>query len=563
MGGTQPCHQRIGGLHLGAVAGRAVGQAGSGEVAVQVPLQIADGVGGQQRADLVEQVVRRGRPGDVEHQLVARGDQRPALQLQCPVGAGAEQVAVGVDHLRLHPQAELHAQPVDMGHQRAQTIGELAGVGPPVAQRGAVVVAAVEPAVVDDETLHAHGGGGIGQFHHLGGLQVEVEAFPGVQVHRARPHGAAGPGDALAQRSVEVGGQAVQPLGAAAGQQLRALQLRTRRQPHLARRQPFAELPLVLGIGQPFDGLLAVARPGQVGAVDQAGIAGGARRGDHRAGKAVLRGAAAPVLAPPQAARQRVGHGHELVHVLAGEAAHAVAAAGQRQRAGGQPLHVQHIGAGVGQRALQCQHVAGGVERDGQAQRDLRHRVGQVQHQGAARRHPFHRAGAESLRELLAAAVGQQRALAEPADAEGGRSGQRLVEVEHEAGQRPAVAQRRTRRGAIRQAWAPVAPDRCFVGMVLQHQAGVASVQDEEFSRRAGRGRVRHGAGSRSVGQAAVGSGRSVVSAQRGRAWSSASNRCSALAGRRTGTRCPGRAVVGPGAFTTQGAPGVPLSRYR
>jgi hypothetical protein len=80
-------------------------------------------------SDLVEQVVGHLGAGDVQHQLVARGEQRPALQLQRPVGVGAEELAVGVDHLRLHPQAELHAQLVDMGEPGvAQTFGEL-GLG--------------------------------------------------------------------------------------------------------------------------------------------------------------------------------------------------------------------------------------------------------------------------------------------------------------------------------------------------------------------------------------------------------------------------------------------------
>ena len=65
-------------------------------------------MGAQQRRDLVEQVVGDFGAGDVQNQLVARGQQWPALDLQCPVWVGAEELAVGVDHLGLDPQAELH-----------------------------------------------------------------------------------------------------------------------------------------------------------------------------------------------------------------------------------------------------------------------------------------------------------------------------------------------------------------------------------------------------------------------------------------------------------------------
>ena len=175
-----------------------------------------------------------------------------------------------------------------MGNQRSHAVGELGFVGPPIAQGRGVVVTAVEPAVVENEALDAHARGGAGQLHHLLRVDVEVEAFPGVQVHRPRAHAAAGPRQTRAQFGVEVGGQAVQARAGAACHDLGCAQGSPRSQQPLARCQPFAQLPLVLTVVQPFQGLLVVARPGEVSAVDKAGVGGGPGRGDHSARKAVV-----------------------------------------------------------------------------------------------------------------------------------------------------------------------------------------------------------------------------------------------------------------------------------
>ena len=315
---AQACHQRVDRMHLGAIAGTAIGQPRGRQVAVVVPLDVADRQLAQQRIDLAEQVVAGLGPRDVEHQLLARGEHRPAVELQRPVGVGAEQITVGVDHLGLEPQAELHAELVHVLHQWRQAFGKLGRVDPPVAQTRAVVVAAGEPAVVEHEAFDADGRCGVGQRHHLGGLHVHVERFPGVQVHGARAHPATGPVQTRAKLGVEVCSQAIEALGGQARDQLRRAQRFARGQAAFSGCEPLAHLPLVLRIVQPFDGLLVVARPGQVRTEDQALVVGRAGGRDDGAGKAVVRGAATAVLALPAAAREFVGLQHELVHVLAG-----------------------------------------------------------------------------------------------------------------------------------------------------------------------------------------------------------------------------------------------------
>ena len=213
VGGAQAVHQRVGGVDLRPVAGGAVGESGRGEVAVEVPLQVADRVCGEQRGDLLEQVVAGLGSGDVEHELVARRQQRAAGDLQRPLGVRTEQVAVRVDHLRLDPQAEFHAERVHVRDQRAEAVRELGFVRPPVAQSGAVVVAAVEPAVVEHKTFDADRGRCGREFLDRAGMDIEVEAFPGVQVHRPRLHRATRPVQPAAQFGVEIGGQPVQTGG--------------------------------------------------------------------------------------------------------------------------------------------------------------------------------------------------------------------------------------------------------------------------------------------------------------------------------------------------------------
>ena len=111
----------------------------------------------------------RGRPGKCNTQS----------------GMGTVQVRIWVDHFRLDPQAELHAQPTNFIRQGAQTIGENIAAHRPIAQPRVVVAACAEPAVIDDEKLHAN------RCRHprQGGLvfhgKIEVGCLPTVVEHGA------------------------------------------------------------------------------------------------------------------------------------------------------------------------------------------------------------------------------------------------------------------------------------------------------------------------------------------------------------------------------------------
>ena len=92
---------------------------------------------------------------EVEHELVAAEHRLVAGVDERPLGVGAVQVAVGVDHLRLDPDAELHAERLHVVDQRRQPVGMRVGRHHPVTEPGAIVAARAEPAVVEHEALDA------------------------------------------------------------------------------------------------------------------------------------------------------------------------------------------------------------------------------------------------------------------------------------------------------------------------------------------------------------------------------------------------------------------------
>ena len=122
-----------------------------------VPLHVVDGVLREHRVDPVEEVVDDLGTRQVEDLLVAVQQRRPRLAgRQDPLRVRAEEVGVRVDHLRLEPEPELHAQPSHVLDERVQPVGPHLLVDHPVAEAGGVVAAVVEPAVVEHEPLHAH-----------------------------------------------------------------------------------------------------------------------------------------------------------------------------------------------------------------------------------------------------------------------------------------------------------------------------------------------------------------------------------------------------------------------
>ena len=92
------------------------------EIAVHVPLDVRDVVVAQQRIEVAEQVLARPRVCRGRAPVGCGRRRRVTIIDERPFGMGAVQVGVRVDHLRLDPDAELHAEPAHVIDQRRQAI---------------------------------------------------------------------------------------------------------------------------------------------------------------------------------------------------------------------------------------------------------------------------------------------------------------------------------------------------------------------------------------------------------------------------------------------------------
>ena len=92
----------------------------------------------------------------------------------------------GVGHLRLNPDAELHAVLLGIAQQTLDTLRQLVLVDHPVAERGVVDLTRIlvaEPAVVHHEELTPHRGDIAHHLVHALLVDIEVDTLPGVQQH--------------------------------------------------------------------------------------------------------------------------------------------------------------------------------------------------------------------------------------------------------------------------------------------------------------------------------------------------------------------------------------------
>ena len=127
-----------------------------GDVPVHVPLDVGDRRAAEDLGQDADEVVDDLRPGQVEDELLAALGPRPAGDADRPVRVRGEQlgsrsltISGSIHSPKRRPSAStLRGEPVE-------AVRQLAPVDEPVAERGRVVVARAEPAVVEDEQLDA------------------------------------------------------------------------------------------------------------------------------------------------------------------------------------------------------------------------------------------------------------------------------------------------------------------------------------------------------------------------------------------------------------------------
>ena len=126
----------------------------------------------------MKNVVTNIRTGEIQHELIARLSARASGKVQHPVRVLAVQIAVRVDHLRFYPEAEVHAEGMDLVDEWLEAVRELLRVHVPVAEACMVVVSLAKPAVVHDESLDADTGCLLGERLLSGLIDAEGGRLP-------------------------------------------------------------------------------------------------------------------------------------------------------------------------------------------------------------------------------------------------------------------------------------------------------------------------------------------------------------------------------------------------
>ena len=203
---VKPEDVAVGGLAL-PLRGQ-IGGIDVGEIAVVVPLDVADLRRGEHLRHLVDQEVLHGGVGEVQQALIAALAVVPAGDRHGPVRVRGVETAVDVHHLRLHPDAEVHAEGPDLAGQPVEAARQLLSVWLPVAEGAGVVAALAEPAVVHHEQLDPDVPPGSGQGDEAAFGDVEIAGLPTVEQHRPGLMLPSPPDDVLPHEKMQIAAQA-------------------------------------------------------------------------------------------------------------------------------------------------------------------------------------------------------------------------------------------------------------------------------------------------------------------------------------------------------------------
>ena len=265
----------------------------------------------------------------IEHELVARQHRLVSVGGERPLRVSAVQVAVRVDHLRLDPDAELHAQAAHVIDQRAEAGRVRIGRHDPVAEAGRVVAARAEPPVVEHEPLGTHPCCSVGELGQARQVVVEVDRL---HVFTSTGRGVDGWVARARRWRWNCCVAAVRPWSLCTATTSGGAVRLAGEQRQLAGVQQLAELQVAAPVGEPLGEDRVVAAPGQVCAPHRSAPLGVARRAREHERRVLVGGSAAPVLHRVRAVLPGAADGVQLAGPAARERAELASVLRHRER---------------------------------------------------------------------------------------------------------------------------------------------------------------------------------------------------------------------------------------
>ena len=201
-----------------------------GHGAVHVPLDIVDGVLAQESCNGLIEPVRDLRPGQIQNHLVPPDGRLPPRNAQGPVRMRPIEIRIFAHHLRLDPEAELQALVLNLADQAAEAVRELAEIRCPVAQGAVVLIAVAEPAVVQNQKLHAELFCAFRQAQQQRLVKGQICRLPAVEQDGAFSPDPRAAAEVAADEAVELPRERAEAVGCEAQKQLRGVKGRSRLQ---------------------------------------------------------------------------------------------------------------------------------------------------------------------------------------------------------------------------------------------------------------------------------------------------------------------------------------------
>ena len=126
-----------------------------GHIPVHVPFDVIIRRGSAERIEPVKDMIDNLWPGQIKDQLVASKRWVPTGNRDRPIGMGAVEVTVRVDHFRLDPNAKRQAHVLNALGQRRNAGRKAFRIGGPIAKGATIIRPTLEPTIIQHQTLYS------------------------------------------------------------------------------------------------------------------------------------------------------------------------------------------------------------------------------------------------------------------------------------------------------------------------------------------------------------------------------------------------------------------------